>query len=425
MRQLIQQKYNSATETYGRITAILNEYGDKPMPQEKANEVDNLFTSFDTLMAEAKRMERAAALETQIADLSTPQNGLDSPKNMPGRPGEGRDVAPNTQGGGDDTALYMKAWDRALRGGTRVLTQAEAKALRADSDPAGGYLTAPMQVVNDLIKFVDDQVHIRQLATVYRLERAESLGVPTMDSDLDDAAWTSELKTGTADTAEPFGRRALKPSPLAKRIKIAKPLLRHATVNVDGMVRERVGYKFGVAQENGYLTGSGTNQPLGVFTLSTQGIDSTRDVTALAAAAFDGDDFINTKYKLKAAYWPRARWILHRDVLKLIRKLKDNNDNYIWSPGLGPGGGITGNLPATLVDTPYLISEFAPSTVTTGLYTAVIGDFSYYWIAEALNLEIQVVMELYAETNEVGYIARQEIDGQPVLAEAFARLKMA
>src|SRR5262249_41454077 len=98
-------------------------------------------------------------------------------------------------------------------------------------------------------------------------------------------------------------------------------------------------------------------------------------------------------------------------------------NNYIWSPGLGPGGGLTGGLPPTLVDVPYQISEFAPATIATGLYTMIIGDFSFYWIADALAFDLQVLVERYADTNQNGYIARQEVDGMPVLAEAFVRLR--
>jgi hypothetical protein len=38
---------------------------------------------------------------------------------------------------------------------------------------------------------------------------------------------------------------------------------------------------------------------------------------------------------------------------------------------------------------------------------------------------VQRLVELYAETNQVGFIGRAEVDGMPVLAEAFARLKCA
>ena len=55
----------------------------------------------------------------------------------------------------------------------------------------------------------------------------------------------------------------------------------------------------------------------------------------------------------------------------------------------------------------------------------MIGDWSFYWIADALNMAIQRLDELYAETNQTGYIARRELDAMPVLAEAFIRVKLA
>lgn len=418
MQQLIQEKYNQATEVYGRARAILDEFDKKDMPAEKAAEVDTLFERFDHLTAEAKRLEGAAKRERELAAINEPQNPLDAPKAMPAG---GKDGTPT-----EDHIAYMKAWTRALKVGPRGLTGGELKALRADADEAGGFLVAPKLVVTNLLKFIDDMVFIRKLATVYQLDKAESLGVISLDTDLTDATWTSELGTGSADTAEPFGGRELKPSPLAKRIKVSRKLMRQSTIDLDALIRERMGVKFGYAEENAYLTGNGVNQPLGVFTLSSDGIGSSRDTTAANATTFVGDDFINTKFALKQAYWANARWMMSRTVLKAVRKLKDSQNNYIWSPGMGPGGGLTGGLPPTLVDSPYDVSELAPSTVTSGLYTAIIGDWKKgYWIAEALNLEIQVLTELYSETNEIGYIGRREVDGQPVLPEAFSRLKMA
>jgi HK97 family phage major capsid protein len=55
----------------------------------------------------------------------------------------------------------------------------------------------------------------------------------------------------------------------------------------------------------------------------------------------------------------------------------------------------------------------------------MLGDFSNYWIVESLSFEIQRLNELYAATNQVGYITRAELDGMPVLEEAFVRIKLA
>jgi len=42
-----------------------------------------------------------------------------------------------------------------------------------------------------------------------------------------------------------------------------------------------------------------------------------------------------------------------------------------------------------------------------------------------LNLAVQRLVELYAETNQIGFIGRLESDGMPTLEEAFVRIKLA
>ena len=63
-----------------------------------------------------------------------------------------------------------------------------------------------------------------------------------------------------------------------------------------------------------------------------------------------------------------------------------------------------------------------PDTFTTGNYVGIFADFSWYWIVDALTMETQRLVELYAEKNQTGFIARLESDGQPMLPEAFCRV---
>jgi len=248
---------------------------------------------------------------------------------------------------------------------------------------------------------------------------AESLGAPSLDTDPADPTWTSELAIGSEDSSMEFGFRELNPHPLAKYIKISRKLWRKVP-SVESLVQQRLGYKFGVTAENAYLNGSGANQPLGVFTASDLGIPTSRDVSEGNLddeIQFDG--LIEAKYTLKSQYWPRARWIFHRDGQKQIAKLKDGNGQYIWRESVRVGE------PDRVLGLPTHMSEYAPNTFTTGLYVGILGDFSFYWIADALAMEFQRLVELYAATNQIGIIGRLESDGMPVLSEAFVRVKLA
>lgn len=316
---------------------------------------------------------------------------------------------------------YRKGFNTWLRRGlmTGVLANVDVRALQADVDTLGGYLLTPMQVVDALIKAIDDIVYIRQWATVFAVPNAESLGVPTLDADPADADWTTELATGSEDSTMAFGRRVLTPHPLAKRIKISNKLLMKIP-SAETLVKDRLAYKFGITMERAFMVGSGAAQPLGVFTASALGISTGRDVsTDNTTTAVTIDGLINAKYFLKPQYIPRAKWLGHRDLWKMVAKLKDGEGQYLWQPSVQAG------QPDRMLGVPAFSSEYAPSTFTTGQYVGIIGDFSQYWIADSMAMTTQRLVELYAETNQVGIIGRLESDGMPVLEEAFVRVKLA
>lgn len=319
-------------------------------------------------------------------------------------------------------ARSMKAFRRYLLGGSPFSGEGaeELRAFQADSDTEGGYLVAPQMFVAELIKFVDDLVFIRGLATKYTVDKAASMGAPSLDTDAADTDWTSELLTGSEETTMRFGKREMYPHPLAKRVKVSKKLIRVATMPAEQIIMERIGYKVGVTQEKAFLTGTGNKQPLGLFTASNDGITTARDVsTGNSTTSIGWDGLVEAKYSLKGAYWGKAQWLFHRDALKQITKLKDGDGAPLWRPSYQAGE------PDMILGSPLMMSEFAPNTFTTGQYVGMFGDFSKYWIADALDLQIQRLTELYAETNQDGFIARMETDGMPVLAEAFARVKLA
>ncbi|WP_327587047.1 phage major capsid protein [Nonomuraea sp. NBC_00507] len=361
---------------------------------------------FDRLMEQADKLETTIAREEKARELEKRIAGDNPPKNEPNGPGTG-----------SEDERRMRAWRTYCRDGRAGLTEEHARALNMGTDPEGGYLVPPVQWVTEMLQAVDDDVPLRALATVMALTEGEGLGVPTLDTDLADADWTTELATGSLDDALRFGGRELSPNPVAKQVKISRTLLRRSNHNPEQIVRDRMAYKFSVTQEKAFMTGDGNKKPLGLFTASTQGISTARDVQTGSATDVTADGLIDAKYTLKPQYWARARWLWHRDAIRRIRKLKDLNGVYIWQAGLAS------DRPDSILDVPYVVSEWVPNTFTTGLYVGMIADFSFYWIVDALDMEVQRLVELYATANQVGFIGRLETDGMPVLEEAFVRIK--
>jgi HK97 family phage major capsid protein len=394
--------------------------------EEQAN-YDKGFTEQDELRQTIERAERQQELDAELATAVDQDGGVEA---RGGRGAEGdredrRRESEECPAEYRGNAALERAWEQ--RGSRqynadfrRFLQTGEIRSLSAGTDSEGGYTVVPMQFADGLLKAIDNLVFIRQRATKDRVERAEKLGILTLEADPADADWTSELLTGNEDSSMAFGRREMEPHPLAKRIKVSNKLMRQSSRGIEGIVMQRLAYKNGVSQEKAFLTGDGSGKPLGVFTASASGIPSSRDVsTSNTATAVTMDGLISAKFALKAGYLANAVWMFHRDAVAMISKLKDSNNQYLWQPSTQVG------QPDRLLGVPVIMSEYAPNTFTAGLYAGIIGDFSYYHIADALDMQIQRLTELYAETNQTGFISRLETDGQPTLGEAFARVTLA
>lgn len=370
----------------------------RSLTAEENSKYEAIMKDVDARSEMIERMEKQEALEKENAAV----------------------VIANEQRTETDADIQIRALNRALCDGLGALKPEEVRALQVDKDTAGGYIVMPQQWVNQLITTKDNLTVVRQLATKFSVPDAQSLGAPSLTADPADPTWTAELKIGSEDSTMKLGKRELFPHPLAQYIKVSNTLLRKASMGAEALVRQRLGYKQAVVEENNFLNGTGVNCPLGVFTASDDGISTGRDVSTgntISEIRFDG--LIEAKYKFPQQYRSNCRWIFHRDAVKQIRKLKDGEGRYVWEASVQAG------TPDRILGYPVIESEYAPSTFSTGKYVGILGDFSYYWIADALDITIQRLVELYAATNQVGFIIRSETDGMPVLEDAFVRVKLA
>lgn len=398
-KKLIELKQERATLTTG-IRALMTEFEAKEMPQDKKDELAKIEARFDqindSILKEEKQLERERIIGESLEDAET-------------KPKESKKLHE-----------LMNAFSNHLRHGNSATFEAY-NALQQTNPTQAGYLVAPEKFVMELIKELDNTFFFRKIAKVLPpLQGAQSLGYPKRTARMSRATRGTEIQAPTADTSLAFGKREFKPAPAVAEILLSRTLMRNAP-EVDGIVRAEMNYAFGEMLEVEYMTGSGANgECLGAFTASNDGISTSRDFsTGNTTTAITFDGLFEAKYGIKSQYQPRLQWIFHRDAVKQIAKIKDGDGQYIWQPS------VALNQPDLLMGKIVNMSEYAPNTFTTGLYVGILGDFSYYWIADSLAMEIQVLTELYARTNQIDYIGRLETDGMPVLEECFARVKLA
>ena len=173
----------------------------------------------------------------------------------------------------------------------------EYRALANDTDTSGGYLHASEQFNNQIIKAIDNFTFVKNLASVFPVTSTDEIGFPTLTSDISAPTWTTEIAAISEDSTAAFGKRSLKPNQLSKLVKVSEKLLLTSAIPVDSFISERLAYQFAVALENAFLNGTGTsNQPLGIFTASDNGIATSRDVVGdNTATAITADGLIEAK----------------------------------------------------------------------------------------------------------------------------------
>lgn len=296
----------------------------------------------------------------------------------------------------------------------------EMASLQKDINTSGGYLVLPMIMSNELIQAKTDIVKLRQLCSVERLVQAHKLGKPRLRTRMSAATMGSELTVAAEDTALDFGMREFEPHPASAFIKISEDLLRYSTFGPETIVKNELARVESELEENKFMSGNGVLEPLGLFTSSTDGIDSSRDVSTGANTTGPTlDHHKRVKFALREQYRLNARWLMHPDYILDLSLAKDGEGRYQWAESTKAGE------PDMYHGHPVTESRFAPNAKTTGTYNAIFGDFKFYRIIDTDLNQLKQLNELFAMSNQVGFINRFEFDGAPMIAEAFVRAKNA
>lgn len=370
---------------------MMDKYDGSEMTAEDKGIYDKLEKDFDSLNQRIEAMERQQERERRLGETE--------------------------KGPTDKASERMQAFARAISGDSGEIAKYQ-NSYTLGVDATAGYLTAPVEFRQELIKGLNDATFMRQISHITpTIGAAQSLGFPYRKTEAADAEWSTETAEATEETTLTYGRREFKPNRMNKLIKVSRLLMQHAPM-ANATLMEEMRYRIAITQEKAYMTGNGTGKPLGVFTASDSGIPTGRDVETGAAGKIAMDDFIDAKYALKGQYHAQASWVMHRDLVKTAAKLKDTNGQYLWQPSTQAG------QPDRMLGRPVYMSEYAPNDYTGGKYAAVFGDFNYYWICDADPLEVQVLKELYATSAQIGYLFNYYGDGAPVVGEAFARIKI-
>ena len=365
-------------------------------------EDDATYTGMEKELAaltnEIKRMERREAIDAELSKpVSTPITG--KPMND-----TGTSAKVKTGRAADE---YTENFWNVMR--SKAPMPQVVNALQVGDDAEGGYLV-PDEYEKHLVEALEEENIFRKLAHTVQTDSGERK-IPVVASK-GTANWIDE-EGPYEDSDDAFSQITIGAHKLGTTIKVSEELLRDSVFDLEAYISREFARRIGAREEESFFLGDGNGKPLGI--LANAG-GAEVGVTAASATAITADELMDLFHALKAPYRSKAVWVMNDATIKAVRKLKDNNGQYLWQNAL------TADAPHTLLGRPVYTSAYMP-VAAAGAKTIAFGAFKYYWIADRQGRSFKRLNELYAKNGQIGFVGSQRVDGKLILPEAIQVLQ--
>ncbi len=313
---------------------------------------------------------------------------------------------------------YKTAFHQYLKVGLGGLSASQAKVLQEGQDSAGGFLV-PEDIMNAVIMRQPTPTRVASFCSQFTTSR-DGLSIPKVNYSADDlytsgirVTWTGEqpaTATGHRVTDPVFGQVRVPIYTAMMSQPVTNDLIEDSAVALQPWLENRFFETIELLRDNVVLNGTGAGQPLGMLT-NVDGADQITSVNAGAAGAVTADGIVDLAYSLPEQYDENARWIFAKTTTaKAIAKLKDAELRYIWGMGLQDSGLSPTIRDRDLLGYPVSFSAFMPAPANNA-FPILFGDLRGYYLVNRVGFSVQVLREIYAETNQILLLGRVRFGG--------------
>jgi HK97 family phage major capsid protein len=220
---------------------------------------------------------------------------------------------------------------RALAKGEIRSHNFETRGTLTPSNASGVVPTSFVARVYDLAREVGPMLD-PNVVEIFNTQSGEDLKLPVLTNYA-----TAVLETAGAsiDESEPtFSSITLQSFKYGMIVPVARELVEDSGVDIAEVLARAAGNSLGYAANTALTTGTGSSQPNGIITAAGTGVSGT-----IAGGLFVADDLISLIYSVDGAVrrLQGTGWMMAPTAIRNARKLKDNDGQYLFAPGLnGP-----------------------------------------------------------------------------------------
>lgn len=269
----------------------------------------------------------------------------------------------------------------------------------------------PQTIANKIIEKVKEICPIYSLSEIYNVKG--DLVIPYYGENSGEditCAYATEF-TDLTSTAGKFTSINLSSYLAGAITKISKSLINKSDFDLTNFVINKMSSAIAEFIEKELLNGTGINSCQGILTGTTNIVETS------ASGKISADDLIDLQESVIDNYQKNAVFIMNRSTRKAIRKLKDNDGNYLLNRDFTSAWGYT------LLGKPFYTSDNMPE-IEAGEKVVIYGDMTGLSVKLTKDVEIQVLQELYAAQHALGVVGWVEIDGKVTDQQKLAVLQM-
>jgi HK97 family phage major capsid protein len=319
---------------------------------------------------------------------------------------------------------HKAAFESYIRAGESAgLRELEAKAMSVGSNPDGGYLV-PEEIEREIGRRLTHVSPIRSIAGVREMS-ASVYKKPFMTTG-PATGWVGETAARPTTNTAVLDELSFPAAEIYAMPAATPALLEDAAVNLDEWIAAEVEQAFAEQEGAAFVNGDGTNKPKGFlqytkvaeasWTWSNIGFVKT-GVNGGFPAATPIDPLVDLVYALKAGYRQNGAFVMNRRTQSAIRKLKDEDGQYLWAPAAVTGGR------ASLMTFPVVEAEDMPD-IATDSHSVAFGDFRRgYLVVDRQG--VRVLRDPYSAKPYVLFYTTKRVGGGVQDFDAIKLLKFA
>ncbi len=298
-------------------------------------------------------------------------------------------------------------------------TESEARSFGIVNGNGG--VTVPKEIVPELVSYAQELNPLRTDGHV--VHTATTQGYPVLVKKAKAQGHKTERDTNNPipDSAIELVEVTLDPTEFDALALVTKKLMYRSDLPIEDIVMDELGKAYAEKEGIYFFRGDepdninpGALSKKAVQVYATKEIDDNGTPKTVAIDGKNGpemyDALVDMKNSAKASVRRKSKWYLNDAAIGLIEKMKDNEGHLMYKPLDQLRDGIDGRL----LNYDVTVTEFADKadndTETPVFY---FGDPKSFHIQDVIGaMEVQRLVEKYADTNHIGLKIYNLLDGQ-------------